>query len=257
MGALNWEPFLCAADNHGDQCDREAVKRFHEFAADWNPKHRIHLGDFLDLRPLRRNASQEERSERIAEDWVAGQTFLEKFRPDTVLFGNHDARIFEALHSNHGMVAEGARRMLEQFQGEAAETPKVGGFLKKIGAKRVLPYHRRKGVYNLGDLRMLHGYASSMYPAAALYRAYGIAICGHVHKYDVHVARHIDGGMAMTSPCLADLNMPYLDRTIAALAHGHGWIYGCVNNRTGKAHFWSVHRGDGETQWIDPRAKWT
>lgn len=60
----------------------------------------------------------------------------------------------------------------------------------------------------------------------------------------------------MTAPCLADLNMSYLDRMVAALAHDNGWIYGVINNRTGAFDAWPVRRQQDDNEWIDPRLKW-
>lgn len=257
MAGLHWKPFLCAADNHGDQADKETLRRFFEFADDWKPAHRIHLGDLFDFRPLRRGAGAEERAERMEADVVAGQAFLEKFRPDTLLLGNHDMRLYEAAESNDGILASYAHRLLESFQGDGwAKQPQIGGLLQKLKVKRVLPYHRKRGVYRLGDIAFLHGYRSTMYPARAHAENYGNCITGHVHKFDLHVPRHIDGGMAMTAPCMSDLNMRYLDRAVAALAHDNGWIFGVVNERTGKFDAWCVRRQQDENQWIDPRAKW-
>lgn len=257
MAGLNWKPFLCAADNHGDQCDKEAVKRFHEFAADWKPFHRIHLGDLFDLRPLRKGAGADEKAERITEDWVAGQTFLEKFRPDTLILGNHDLRIYEALESNDGLIAGAAQRMLEEFQGEATNEPRIGGFVKKIGIKRMLDHHVSRNCYKVGAVRFLHGFRATMYPARALADNFGpSAICGHVHKFDLHVSRHVEGGMCMTAPCLANLDMHYLRKSVAQLAHDNGWIFGVINERTGKWEAWCVRRQRNENQWIDPRNRW-
>ena len=259
MAGLHWESFLFASDNHGDQRDRESVQRCRDFCEDLKPKHRIHGGDLLDLRPLRKGASAEERRERIQDDFIAGQEFLEWFRPDTFLLGNHDERLWENIDSNCGTVATYARDTIVNLTGsDDREPPKhPEGLLKKLGVKRLFPYQKERGVYRVGDLRFLHGYRSSMYPAKAHSENYGPSmICGHVHKFDLHIPRHIDGGMCMTAPTLADLNMRYLDRAVAAIAHDNGWIFGVINNRTGRWEAWCIRRQKGESQWIDPRMAW-
>lgn len=257
MAAKNWEPFVFVTDTHGDQEDREAVKLCREFVEDAKPKHRIHGGDFADLRPLRKGAGAEERAERIEEDWMAAVRLLDWLRPQTVLMGNHDYRLYEALDSNCGMTATTAGKMLESFQGEACREPRTGGFLGKIGVKDYLPYHVQNGVFQLGNINFIHGYRSTKYPAAAHAENYGPSvICGHVHKYDVHIPRHFEGGMAMSAPTLARLDMRYLDKAVASLAHDNGWIYGVVNNRTGKWEAWCIRRQRGSNQWLDPRLRW-
>lgn len=258
MAGLHWKPFLCASDNHGDQADKETLRRFFDFADDLKPAHRIHLGDLFDFRPLRKGAGADERAERIEADVVAGQAFLERFKPDTLLLGNHDARLWEAVHSNDGMVATCAAQMLQSFQGDGYAVPQIGGLLKKVGVKRILPYHRKKGVYKMGGINFLHGFRATQHPAKALSENYNGPSCigGHVHKFDVYIPRHIDGGISMTAPCMADLDMSYLDRFVAALAHDNGWIFGVVNERTGKHEAWCVRRQQDDNQWIDPRARW-
>ncbi len=257
MATHNWETFVYASDNHGDQADPDAITKFHEFCADYNPTHRIHGGDLFDLRPLRRGASADERAERIELDVTAGEIFLETYRPDTFLLGNHDIRLWEGIHSNCGLTGTCCLQMLKKLQGEVDDKPLIGGILKKVGVKRVLPYHRQQGIYSLGDLNMIHGYRATMYPAKSHSENYGPSVlCGHVHKYDVHTPRHYNGGLSMSAPCLADLDMKYLDRCVAALAHDNGWVFGVVNNRTGKFEMWAVRRQRHDNVWIDPRMKW-
>lgn len=260
MAGLNWEPFVFLSDTHGDQIDRSAAAKAREFVEDWKPKHRIHGGDLFDLRPLRKGASGEERRERMQDDFIAGQELLEWYRPDTLLLGNHDVRVWEAMDSNCGATATYARDMVIALQGTDDREPvkEFGGMFRKLEIKTLVPYHSARGVYKLGDINMIHGFRATMYPAKAHSENYGPSvICGHVHKCDLHIPRHVDGGMAMSAPCLADLNMRYLDRSVAALAHDNGLIFGVVNNRTGKWEGWFLRRQRGENEWMDPRAKWT
>lgn len=257
MATHHWEPFVFATDNHGDQVNQAALKKFFEFVEDFKPKHRIHGGDLFDLRPMRKGAGPEERSETIELDVTAGEIFLESYRPDTLLLGNHDMRLYEGLHSNCGMTASTCRMMLQKLQGDAVEEPRVGGLLEKLGLKNILPYHVDEGVYPLGDVNFIHGYRATKYPASAHSENWGPSvITGHVHKYDVHVPRHYKGGLAMCSPTLADLDMRYLHRSVAALAHDNGWIFGVVNSRTGKFEAWCIRRQRGDDTWLDPRSKW-
>lgn len=257
MATHNWETFVFASDNHGDQADATAIEKFREFCEDFKPKHRIHGGDLFDLRPLRKGASPEEKADTVELDVTAGQILLEWFQPDTLLLGNHDVRLWEGLHSNCGMTSGACYRMLQVLQGSATEEPELGGLLKKVGIKNLLHYHRQKGIYQLGDLNMIHGFRATMCPAKAHSENYGPSVlCGHVHKYDVHTPRHFQGGLSMCAPTLADLDMRYLHRSVAALAHDNGWVYGLVNNRTGKFDMWCVRRQRADNAWIDPRMRW-
>lgn len=255
----HWETFVFVSDTHGDCIDLDAERKFFEWCDDFNPTHRIHGGDFLDLRNFRKGASAEEKAESMEDDVIAAQRFLERYQPQTILLGNHDARLWEALDANCGITVSYAQRLLGALQGDKfARTPCIrkGSLFKSIGCKRVLPYSIRDGVYQLPGtkLNMLHGYAASMQPAKPLADSYGTAICGHVHRYNHYVGRTHTHTQAMTAPCMCKLDMPYAARNVATLAWENGWVYGVANRRTGAVNFWAVRKIDG--QWIDPRLKW-
>ena len=97
---MSYKKFLVAADNHGSLVSEEAKKKILDFAKTWKPHYRIHLGDFIDLAPLRRGASSEERADGIADDVMMGMDFLREFKPNYLTIGNHDDRL--ALHSTSG-----------------------------------------------------------------------------------------------------------------------------------------------------------
>tara|TARA_R110000796_G_scaffold252537_2_gene387479 strand:+ start:30714 stop:31487 length:774 start_codon:yes stop_codon:yes gene_type:complete len=250
--------FVFVSDTHGDMIDLAAEAKFFEWVSDFSPQHRIHGGDFVDLRPIRKGASTEEKAECMEDDFIAAQKFLERYKPDTVLLGNHDARLWEALDSNNGMIASYAQRLLGLLQGDKFSREPVikkGSVFHNCGVKRVLPYDVRRGVYTLGSLNMLHGFSCGMYPARPLVDAYGPnAICGHVHRFNHYRSRTHRGGQGMTAPCMCKLDAPYASRNIATLAWENGWIYGVVNTRTGHVEFWSVREQGGV--WLDPRLSW-
>ena len=58
---MGLKKFLFASDLHGDLQESEAVDALFDFTKQWKPDIRVFGGDLFDLRPLRKNASKEER----------------------------------------------------------------------------------------------------------------------------------------------------------------------------------------------------
>jgi len=92
--------FIFSTDLHGDKQDSPTVKALHEFTQDFKPHDKIFGGDIFDLRPLRRGAGAEEQAESMLNDWTAGCEFLRQWKPNYVLEGNHDKRLYD-LAENH------------------------------------------------------------------------------------------------------------------------------------------------------------
>lgn len=234
--------FVVAADNHGGLGDESAIAKFLEFAADFKPDHRIHLGDLWDFSPLRRGASQEEKAEGISADYEAGIEFLDAYRPTILTLGNHDDRIWmHARSNNDGILRERCQELADRSEDEFRK--------RRI---KWIPYHVGKHLMMPeGGPRLIHGFRSTMYPAKAHFEVWGACLHGHVHKPDEYVARHIDGAMAFSVGCLADIDkLTYADRTPGKLGWRNGWLYGFINPRTGAWHAWHVKQEGGV--WISP-----
>lgn len=234
--------FLIAADNHGGLACPAAVKKFLDFSASWKPHYRIHLGDLWDFTPLRKGASQEEKADGIKDDYIMGLEFLDAYRPQYLTLGNHDDRIWQtATHCVDGMMRESCMKVVADIESITRKL-KIQVAKYHVGSYLQLPE---------GGPRLIHGFRSTLYPAKAHYENWGASICGHVHKPDTYVGRHISGGMAMASACLADLNrLSYADRCPAKLGWRNGWIYGLINEKTGAWHAWHVVKEGSD--WISP-----
>jgi hypothetical protein len=239
---MSWKKFVACGDSHGSLICEKSKKKFLDFVNDWKPHHRIHLGDLWDFSPLRKGASQEEKADGIADDYIAGIEFLDEYKPHFLTLGNHDDRIW--MHSTH--CADGVMRERCSQLAEASENE-----FKKRKIQWV-PYHVTRYLQMPeGGPKLIHGFRATMYPAKATFENWGPAICGHVHKPDTYVARHIDGQASYSVGCLADISkMSYADRTPAKLAWRKGWLYGMINAKTGAWNAWHVIEEGG--QWISP-----
>lgn len=234
--------FLVAGDNHGGLVDKTAVKILTNFAAQWKPDYRVHLGDLWDFSPLRRGASQEEKADGISDDFIAGLEFMDVFKPHFLTLGNHDDRVFQlAQHCADGMLRERCEELTVVIRREL-EKRKVQTVTYKVGSHIKLPE---------GGPKFIHGFRSTVFPAKAHFENWGSVIHGHCHKPDEHTARHVDGGKAYSVGCLADLSkLTYSDRQPAKLGHRQGFLYGLINTKTGAWNAWQVTNENGD--WISP-----
>lgn len=237
------ERFVCAFDLHGDHQHKPTVAAFHDFCKDFKPHARLVGGDIFDFRWLRRSASEDEKLEQVTADFQNGCSFLEKFKPSVFLWGNHDERLKDALDSNaaHGSL----KAMAEHWIGHIEDiTPKC----------QQLPYDKRRGVFQYGDHKILHGYAHGIGAARKHAFTYGNCIIGHVHRHDTVTVEGIDRRTCHVSGCLCELDMGYNRATVGTLAQEHGWIYGW-KTKSGKVIVQHARRY-GET-WHCPNECWT
>lgn len=228
---MAWERWVAAPDVHGDMQDVLAVAAFHRFVEVYKPRHRIHLGDNWDCRPLRRKASEAERRESLIADWEMGRDFIDTFRPTVFLEGNHDKRIRDLAETGTGVMRDYGQQCLDG----------VNKLFHKLKCP-VLPYDNRKGIYDLGNLRFMHGFGSGLYAARRMAQAYGSLVQGHLHTRDMVSIEGLQRRCVWVGGCLCRLDMEYASTNIASLKQQHGWPYGVVDSRTGDYQVWLAER---------------
>lgn len=231
--------WVAAFDSHGDMLDRDAEKVLFDFIDDFKPDVRIHGGDFLDLRSLRTNVGEDERTEDLKADVEAGVDFVQRFAPDVLLMGNHDHRLIKGVR-NRG---NGNLRMLCQMLHDS--------ILDRIKVKTILPYDAKKGIYRLGDLAIMHGYRIGKYAALqAALQAGSSAMMGHVHT-DMEIPLDNAGGhVGHCIGCLCQLDMQYAETWVSRLRWSHGFAFGYENrgtttvfHATERNGIWNIHQG--------------
>jgi len=229
--------FVAAGDNHGDMADPDAVDALREFCSDYRPQHRIHLGDCFDFRSLRRGAGNDaEAAESLRSDLDEGIRFLRMFRPTVYLKGNHEARAANLSHSSGSALVRDYCQDLDATITSAA---------KQAGAKVVLDYHAEAGVYRLGPVAFIHGYAHGLNATALQGSHYasrgGALIHGHTHTLSqVNLTKH-GGGAAFSAGCLCRKDaMSYASARLATSRWGSGFAAGWVDGDDWKVFL--VHR---------------
>jgi len=240
---MAWEKAIYVGDNHGNLVCPKAVKVVQRFIEDWKPQHRVHVGDLWDFGGLRKKASAEEKQMGISHDYNCGLEFLDWFKPQLLLLGNHDWRLWRASEEfSEGVLADLCRMQAEKAEDTLRER-RIEWRQYGVSQFLTLP---------MGGPKFIHGYRSTMYPAKAHFENWGECILGHVHKPDRYQARHIDGGKSIALGCLADLSkLTYADHTPAKLGWRQGFAYGIHNTKTGAWEAWDVINKDG--QWISPQ----
>lgn len=216
--------FVIVSDSHGDLIDQDTEWELNHFLADFKPAIRIHAGDVFDFRWLRRKASEQEQREAIHPDIVAGIEFLKRYKPQYVVWGNHDQRVFDGMLSDKGPMSALCTAILERI--DAAMRGAVA-----------LPYDKRS-VLALADLRITHGiYGGKEALKQTMDTTAGdgtTVIMGHLHRLEYRRRINTGGGGGFICPCLCQLDLPYNSVTPSALAQATGWLFGEI--RDGRAY---------------------
>jgi len=236
--------FVAFGDNHGDMADENAVEALCEFIKDYRPSVRVHLGDCFDFRSLRRGVGTDaEGSESLIADVEAGENFLERTKPTVYLMGNHEHRALALQHSSgSALVRDYCADLYARIKTTA----------KACGAKTVLDYHAEKGVYRLGQVAFIHGYAHGLNATPEQGRHYadrgGALIHGHTHTLSQVNLTKAEGGAAFSAGCLCQKDaMAYASHRLATSRWGSGFAAGWVDGRDWKV--WLVHRVGSRWVW--------
>jgi hypothetical protein len=232
--------FVYAADSHGDKADPEALEALWAFCKDYlRPGDvRVAGGDHFDFRALRRGVGQgdAESGESLKADIDAGKDFLRRFRPTVYLWGNHEHRLDNLIGSSgSAMVRDYCQDIKDDINATA----------RGAGAKTILPYHAEKGVYRLGPVAFIHGYAhgeNATVKQGLHYAQHGGALIhGHTHTLASIALTQHGSGNAFSAGCLClKEEMGYADHRLATARWGSGFVAGWVDGRDYKAHL--IHK---------------
>ena len=239
MAKDNWKRVAVISDTHGDHIDWEAANHALEAIDDFKPHYRVHLGDFVDLRAIRKGASDEEKTDGIREDITEAYKLLDRFGPTHLTLGNHDYRAWSGANNpKSGMIRDYCYEITRDFE----------KYFKKNRIKWV-PWGS-KNVIEIGGFRFLHGYSTSMYAPKAHAMHYGNCAHGHTHRPNQWRCRHHDKLVGICVGPLCSLNMDYALGNMATAEQAHGYLLMRINERTGDFRYSNVIREDDGT-WPD------
>lgn len=222
MPLLKSQPikWVFSSDLHGDMQCPESVEAFLKFVDKFEPDVKIFGGDLFDFRAIRRGASATERADSMAVDIELGLKFLTDYRPQIFLRGNHDERLWDtAKYSHDGLVRDHAE------EGVRSITTKC-----RIIKCKMLPYDVNKGIYDLGNLRFVHGYHAGITAtkkhAEVFAEAGGAVLHGHTHAIGSSSVVRFPESRGYAVGCLARTEMEYNRHMTGRFLHQNGWAYG-------------------------------
>jgi UDP-2,3-diacylglucosamine pyrophosphatase LpxH len=234
--------FIFASDLHGDQQCPDAVNGLYKFTKEFKPDVKIFGGDLFDFSPLMRSADPAEKNASMEADVEAGMEFLNAWKPNYFLLGNHDDRLWQCAEKHSiGIIRDTAKMGIKD----------ITNTCRKLKCK-ILPYNVDKGVLELGIMTFVHGYfhgavSACKQHALTFSKQGGCCVHGHIHSIQqFSVPRH-KGGAALSAGCLTKTEMGWNRAKVNRLAHETGWAFGYYSNKSWAVY--TVRKFDGEWLW--------
>jgi predicted phosphodiesterase len=213
---------MAVSCTHGHLADPRATKAMLAFRKAYAPQIVLHLGDFVDMAALRagarRDADDPDRAESMADDLLAGLSFLRELEPTTIHLGNHEDRLCGLAHSGNAVVSYAAGQVLARIDDAA----------KEMKAK-VVPYAglRPEACTQLGDTLFLHGTLYNVSAARDHAEALGMScVFGHTHRVAQEQGRCQRPVVGYNIGCGIDLSVGYAKGRRQTLGWAHGFAYG-------------------------------
>lgn len=215
--------FQIVSDIHGKCKDERACDAAIAFSRSFKPDIRVIAGDLWDFAAIRQGASEDDRAISMYDDFQAGKEFANDFfgkvSENVLMLGNHDIRAYDLRESTDAVKSDLGNRMVSDIKALAF----------KYNAK-LIDYDARDGVYQIGELNIVHGFHAGMSACAAHARIYGNVAFGHIHSIESFQTPGIKQKEARSIGCLCDLNPGYANRKTGKLRWSHGWGYGWLHD---------------------------
>ncbi len=222
--------------SHGELSHAGIQDQVIRFRDSYRPELRFELGDILDTTAFRSGAkgTKDEKADPGRDFW-AGKTWLERYEPTHIAWGNHDARLVELSDSPNGVIAHAAATLWNDLQDTAA----------RLHAKTV-PYDFERGWFDVGGTYWGHGYWFNE-GAVRDHAEYlgGPVVMAHIHTPKVEEGRTRAWSKSFCVGTLADIDkLSYARRRRATARWGHGIVFGEISDK--EAHLWLASCPKGE-----------
>jgi hypothetical protein len=159
----------------------------------------------------------------MADDLLAGLSFLRELEPTTIHFGNHEDRLCGLAHSGNAVVSYAAGQVLGRIEDAAREMK-----------AKLVPYDglRPSACTQLGDTLFLHGVIFSQSAARDHAETLGMnCVFGHTHRVAMEAGRTQRPVVGYNIGCGVDLNVGYAKSRRATLGWAHGFAFGEWNDQ--------------------------
>lgn len=207
---------------HGHLADPRAIRAMLKFRESYKPDTTLHLGDFTDMAALRAGARRDvddpDRAQNMADDLLAGLSFLYELEPTYIHLGNHEDRLCALVHSGNAVMSYAAGEVLAKIEVAA-----------KLMKAKIVPYDglRPEACTLLGDTLFLHGVIFSQSAARDHAETLGMnCVFAHTHRVAMEPARTQRACIGYNIGCGIDLKVSYAKSRRATSAWGHGFAYG-------------------------------
>lgn len=215
--STKWKRFMAVGCSHGVYADPNAVAGVLKFREQWKPDTTIHLGDFIDMSPFMSSAKG--KGDPIEPDITNGLGFLNQYRPNIILNGNHEVRLWKEALSNDEVYSGYAIRLINDIKQTA----------NKLNAT-LIDYTGIWQSYKLADYTFTHGTIYGEQVCRDMAEIYGNVIFAHTHKVGMAVGRRTDTPKGI---CVGTLTkrgaLEYANTRRATFAWSQGMTWGVYN----------------------------
>lgn len=227
--------------SHGILSDPVALKAVLKFKAAWKPHFTAHLGDCFDTTAFMKEgrAAESGGAKPIEPDMDRGAQFLEDYKPDLFMCGNHEDRLWKLCRDKNELIAYAAGQLVT----------KITMLCDRMKCK-VLPWEYKQG-FRLGNYILCHGTIFSEFAPRDMAEVNGNVIFAHAHRAGMATARRRDGVMGicvghLMDPALAEYAKPRK----STYAWSQGFCWGYYNDET--VIPWLHIQPQGQTEWVLP-----
>ncbi len=217
-----WKRFLASGCSHGHLADPKATNAILKFRQAWKPNETWHLGDAVDLAAMRAGAQRDpdsgDRAQDMADDLLAGLSYLQELEVTKYFLGNHEDRLARLAHSPNAVVSYAAGAVIGRIQ-DAMRALKA----------EVVPYVglRPESCRQLGDTLFLHGSLYNMQAARDTAEALSSnCVFVHTHKVAMERARTQRPFTGYNAGCAVKLDVDYAKNNRSTLSWAHGFAWG-------------------------------
>lgn len=242
---MAWKRLLAVGCSHGHLADKTALDAVLRFKRRWKPHFTIHLGDFLDMTAFRAGAAgTNDESADPRPDVSSGLVFLDRLRPNVILCGNHEDRLWRLRNSQKAIIATLSDCIIREIETVA----------KGCKAK-IVPYVYKQA-FDLADIRFMHGALWNEQCVRDTAEAYappnGAVVFAHSHRAGMSRGRRSDGPLGFNTGTLIDIKQAeYAKVRRATLGWSQGFVWGVFNEERKQSTLW-LHDEGQRGQWHLP-----
>lgn len=213
-----YKRFVAVGCSHGHLADPAKLRAVLAFCRDYKPHTRIHLGDFTDQAAFRTGArGSNDETASIKDDLTSGLTFLREFRPDILLNGNHEDRLWKLADHYNEVIARAASSVVTE----------ICDLARKLKARHITEYDINYPYPKLGDTTFLHGFMFNENAIRDHAEHFGRCVIAHLHTVGMASGRRSDHATAYCVGTLADIPaMAYAKTRRATARWSHGLACG-------------------------------